>query len=206
MTTLTNPITAEIKESLEKPFDRSQIKTRKGRGGKFIYIEASAVIQRLNDALGGDWSFQIDEHFIEGQHIVVLGRLQVGNIIKMQFGGKQITFEKDTGEIVDLGDDLKAAASDALKKCATLFGVGLSLYMDETTSGGRTIGDRPQGNAAIGELKNDILALETEIQEGLGILRNTAREEQLGNLTLDHPVDKLRQYYQHLQKIESAND
>jgi hypothetical protein len=40
----------------------------------------------------------------------------------------------------------------------------------------------------------------------LGILRNTAREEQLGNLTLDHPVDKLRQYYQHLQKIESAND
>src|SRR5439155_19090393 len=29
-----------------------------------------------------------------------------------------------------LGDDLKAAATDCLKKCATLFGVGLHLYFD----------------------------------------------------------------------------
>src|SRR5436309_3341261 len=33
--------------------------------------------------------------------------------------------------LVSLGDDLKAAATDSLKKCATLFGVGLHLYFDQ---------------------------------------------------------------------------
>ena len=34
----------------------------------------------------------------------------------------------ETGEIVSLADDLKAAATDSLKKCATMLGVGLHLY------------------------------------------------------------------------------
>jgi hypothetical protein len=33
--------------------------------------------------------------------------------------------------MVDLGSDLKAATSDALKKCATLLGVGIYLYEEE---------------------------------------------------------------------------
>src|SRR2546430_1441283 len=37
--------------------------------------------------------------------------------------------------IISLGDDLKAAATDCLKKCATLFGVGLHLYFDVPQSG-----------------------------------------------------------------------
>ena len=40
----------------------------------------------------------------------------------------------DAGKIVSLGDDLKAAATDALKKCATLFGVGLHLYEERRNS------------------------------------------------------------------------
>ena len=32
--------------------------------------------------------------------------------------------------VISLGDDLKSAATDCLKKCATLFGVGLHLYFD----------------------------------------------------------------------------
>uniref|UniRef100_A0A7V3YL91 DUF3072 domain-containing protein n=1 Tax=Candidatus Caldatribacterium californiense TaxID=1454726 RepID=A0A7V3YL91_9BACT len=51
-------------------------------------------------------------------------------MVKEQFGSKAIAYNPD-GSFVDLGDDLKAAASDALKKCATLLGVGLYLYEGE---------------------------------------------------------------------------
>jgi hypothetical protein len=49
----------------------------------------------------------------------------------MQFGKSGITRSTKDNAIVSLGDDLKAAATDALKKCATLFGVGLHLYFDD---------------------------------------------------------------------------
>src|SRR5262249_50333675 len=47
----------------------------------------------------------------------------------------QVTRERESGALVSLGDDLKAAATDALKKCATFLGVGLHLYADKPLSG-----------------------------------------------------------------------
>ena len=32
--------------------------------------------------------------------------------------------------VISLGDDLKAAATDSLKKCATLFGIGVHMYFE----------------------------------------------------------------------------
>jgi hypothetical protein len=64
----------------------------------------------------------------------VRGSLTASGMCKTQFGGKDITRAKTSGEIISLADDLKAAATDCLKKCATLFGVGLHLYFDETTT------------------------------------------------------------------------
>src|SRR4029077_16220123 len=49
---------------------------------------------------------------------------------KMAFGTSQVTRTQGTGAVVSLGDDLKAAATDALKKCATFLGVGLHLYAE----------------------------------------------------------------------------
>jgi hypothetical protein len=46
----------------------------------------------------------------------------------MQFGSSQITKVKQSGDIISIADDLKAAATDSLKKCATQMGVGLYLY------------------------------------------------------------------------------
>ena len=116
----------QIKD-LSQPFD--SIKQRKGNFGQTLdYIETSSVIQRLNDVLEGNWSFQIVEFKIVEEEVFVKGQLTVGNIVKQQFGGSQITRKKDSKEIICISDDLKAAASDSLKKCATLFGVGLSLY------------------------------------------------------------------------------
>ena len=116
------------RELLEKPFEPEFIKQRKGNFGSTLdYIETHAVIKRLNDSFDGNWSFEIVSHEqLEGE-IFVLGKLTADNVSKMQFGSKKITVSKQ-GEVISIGDDLKAASSDALKKTATLLGVGLHLY------------------------------------------------------------------------------
>ncbi|MBW2026740.1 MAG: hypothetical protein JRI90_15470 [Deltaproteobacteria bacterium] len=48
------------RELLEKPFEPSQIKQRIGTYGNVLdYVEGHTVIQRLNDAFDGKWSFEI---------------------------------------------------------------------------------------------------------------------------------------------------
>ncbi|WP_427365215.1 Rad52/Rad22 family DNA repair protein [Candidatus Caldatribacterium saccharofermentans] len=121
------------REILEKKFSRKEVKSRPGPGGRTIlYVETASVIRRLNEAFDGDWSFEVKEKHIdlENGYVWVLGRLSCGGVVKEQFGSKAIAYNPD-GSFVDLGDDLKAAASDALKKCATLLGVGLYLYEGE---------------------------------------------------------------------------
>src|SRR5437879_1815485 len=127
---------------LEKPFGPAQIRQRKGRNGVLDYIEGHNVIARLNEALDGAWSFEITHHEIREDEVVVLGKLSAEGITKMQFGVSQVTREKGSGTPVSLGDDLKAAATDALKKCATFLGVGLHLYGDRPL-GGRGLMARP---------------------------------------------------------------
>jgi Rad52/22 family double-strand break repair protein len=120
------------RELLEKPFPADQIKQRKGGFGEMLdYIEGSAIIQRLNEAFQAEWSFRVQDHRIYDNEVVVLGELTAQGITKTQFGAKDITRAKADGKEVSIGDDLKAATTDSLKKCATLFGVGLHLYFDE---------------------------------------------------------------------------
>jgi hypothetical protein len=116
------------RELLEKQFDKEQIKQRKGTYGNTLdYVDTRTVIQRLNDAFEGNWSFEIVSHEQHAGEVAVLGKLTADGISKSQFGSNRISTSKQ-GEVISIGDDLKAAGSDALKKCATLFGVGLNLY------------------------------------------------------------------------------
>jgi len=124
------------RELLEKPFPPDQIRQREGLyGDRLDYIEGSVVIQRLNDAFDAHWNFEVIDHRVYDHEIVVLGRLTAEGIAKCQFGKTKITRIEGTNEEVSVGDDLKAAATDALKKCATLFGVGLHLYLDNAPNG-----------------------------------------------------------------------
>ena len=116
---------------LEEPFSAHQIRQREGPFGILLdYIEGHAVIQRLNDAFEGGWSFEIVRHEIHEDldEVIVLGCLSADGIIKTQFGSASISRARESGSPICLGDDLKSAATDALKKCATLLGVGLHLY------------------------------------------------------------------------------
>jgi hypothetical protein len=123
------------RELLEKPFEPAQIKRRQGRNGLLDYVEGHNVVQRLNQALDGAWSFEITQHEVREDEVWVLGKLTAEGIAKMQFGVSQVTRERNGGAMVSLGDDLKAAATDSLKKCATFLGVGLHLYADKPLNG-----------------------------------------------------------------------
>src|SRR5262245_14351570 len=123
------------RELLERPFAPEQIRQRKGRNGLLDYVEGHSVIQRLNEALEGAWSFEIVHHEVREEEVVVIGRLSAEGIVKMAFGGSQVTRERESGALISISDDLKAAATDAMKKCATFLGVGLHLYAEKPIAG-----------------------------------------------------------------------
>ena len=134
----------EVYEKLIAPFE--QIYQKQG----LSYVTGEQVTSRLNEALGWDaWSFRILEHGynVEADELWCLGELTIPQmapgvpIMRQQFGSQKpnrYTERKDqggnvlnpqqAGKIIDHGFDLKGAATDALKKCATLIGVGLYLY------------------------------------------------------------------------------
>jgi hypothetical protein len=124
---------SSVAQLLEYPFRPDQVKRRPDG---FDYIETSAVIQRLNDSLGYEgWSFEVVEQAEMSDEAIVKGRLVVyyegKTIIREQFGSHPYQKRRGTGEIISKGDVLKSAASDALKKCASLLGIGLHVYADD---------------------------------------------------------------------------
>ncbi|MFC1714372.1 Rad52/Rad22 family DNA repair protein [Candidatus Poribacteria bacterium] len=162
---------------IEQEFDKALIKTRKGRSGnRLSYIEVPEYIKRLNMAFDYNWSFEIEEEKIESGFVVVRGRLTAEGISKSQYGTSQITLAKDTGEIVSIGDDYKAAGSDALKKCSSLFGIGLHLYNgsngNKGNSGSKGNGkgmNKPTGNKGNGNVTKAQLSKIKSLRTGLGM-------------------------------------
>lgn len=115
----------EVIGILNRPFEESIIKKKKGKDGdELSYVEASHYIKRLNEAFDGDWSFEIVDMKRMRNEVIVLGKLVAGGIVKMQYGSAPISGSS-------IGDDVKAAGTDALKKCASLLGIGLHLYETE---------------------------------------------------------------------------
>ena len=147
---------------IEQEFDKALIKTRKGRSGnRLSYIEVPEYIKRLNMAFDYNWSFDIQEERIESGFVIVRAKLTAEGISKTQYGTSQITLAKDSGEIVSIGDDFKAAGSDALKKCSSLFGIGLHLYSSNGSNAGKNNGktgnqtndmNKPSGNKGNGHV------------------------------------------------------
>ena len=121
-----------LSEILERPFGAEFIRKRPSAYGRELnYVEGRHYVERLNEAFKSEWSFAIVLHEVLTDEVVVLGKLTADGIEKHAFGGSTITKNKDTGEAVSIADDLKSAATDALKKAASLLGVGLHLYGDD---------------------------------------------------------------------------
>lgn len=110
------------------------VKRRPGPGGVVLdYVEIGYVVNVLNQAFGWDWDFRIIEQQIGNKQVWVRGeltvRLQGQAITKSQYGGADIRFNRATGESISIADDLKAAASDCIKKCASLFQIASDIYL-----------------------------------------------------------------------------
>lgn len=125
---------------------------KKDKSGKALqYLDTSSCIDRLNEAftpLG--WSFELgepvypplpsDNSVLAPHNVAVIGVLTVhtpwGDVRKTQYGSAIMKCLWDSSarkfgtptayaqQYAEFGDDLKGAGSDALKKCATLMGVG----------------------------------------------------------------------------------
>jgi hypothetical protein len=115
------------KKILCRPFPPELVRQRQGQGGKSLsYVPTFAVVERLNEGCEA-WAFEIVKHELVGDEMIVIGKLVADGVVKMAFGGASVTRSRE-GLVVDLGDTAKAAASDALKKAASLLGVGLELH------------------------------------------------------------------------------
>lgn len=124
----------------QTPKDKIKSRPAKG-GGQWDYVAGSYVTQVLNSLFGYDWNFSIKTSMDEALKtaatgtVVVQGRLEVrvGDryIVKEQYGRKEVAFKKGTRDPLDFGNDLKAAATDAKKKCASELGLFADVYAQE---------------------------------------------------------------------------
>jgi hypothetical protein len=129
---------ADVYSKLAAPFEDT---FRDVRGGvQLEYITGEQCITRLNEVLGvAGWSFTIREHGInaEADEAWVLGEITASFggtlVVRQQFGSQKLKRSRSSGTPLDIGFDLKGAATDALKKCAMLLGVGLYLSKKEAS-------------------------------------------------------------------------
>ncbi len=108
--------------ALSEKFPKAAIKQREGARGKQLdYLETHTVIHRLNSA-AKTWDWKLTQLQQQGDLLIAIGELTIPGLGTRTGIGVQKVSERG-------GEDLvKGASSDAMKKAATLFGVGLELY------------------------------------------------------------------------------
>lgn len=104
-------------------------------GGTWDYVSGGYVRKVLNLMFGWDWDFEVVSEQVSGGQVIVKGRLTCRvngrSIVKMQYGCKEIMYKRGTTDPLNLGNDFKAAATDALKKCSAELGVAADVYNKE---------------------------------------------------------------------------
>lgn len=120
---------------IQQPTNDEWIKSRKISGRTLSYVSGDLVIRVLNKAFRNRWSFEVKETRVinsvankdgveQNPVVQVLGRLTVpGWGVREQWGAQPIVGGQDTQEHA-----FKSAATDCMKKCASMFGVTLDLY------------------------------------------------------------------------------
>ncbi len=125
-------------KTLNEPTPKDKIKTRPGSGGmSFSYVEVGYVIAQLDKAFNKLWEFEITEQQVGDRQVWVKGRLTVHlapnfSLKKDSFGSSEIkkygTGTPRAGQVIDIGNDFKAAQADALKKAASYLGVASDIF------------------------------------------------------------------------------
>lgn len=132
----------DMTAALGEPFPATAHKTRSTSGKSLTYVEGHVVIHRLIDATQNQWDFRvisIDSREVQGRDkqgnprtdllMMATVELTIPGLGSRQHIGVQMV-SPGSGE-----DLVKGAITDALKKAATLFGVGLELYGPDYEAG-----------------------------------------------------------------------
>lgn len=157
-------------------------------GGEWEYVTGTYVEKVLNYVFAWDWDFEIKQHGRENNLVWVLGTLKVRThsgrqIVKEQFGRADIKKSRQGGDL-DFGNDLKAAATDALKKCASQLGIASDVYgKDEFKEiNMNDVTEPAEEQPATEAQKETLLQLGLEVKNGLtfgearDILKNLAEK------------------------------
>jgi hypothetical protein len=122
-------------DRLRAPFQHTYTDVR--GGVELTYVTGAQVIARLNLCCGGPlgWSFTVVDKSIDAgaDEVVVHGRLGLRDpeagewVYHDQFGSQKIKRSREARTPLDIGFDYMGATTAALKKCASLAGVGLYL-------------------------------------------------------------------------------
>lgn len=120
-----------IYSQLTEPFPQEMERSLNKGGANLAYIPVSEVINRMNKILGVEnWSFTVKNWQQLGNsivaHISVVATISGNTVTRDGVGGQKIKMTKQ-GDPVDIGDEVKGAVSDALKKAVQTMGVGLYL-------------------------------------------------------------------------------
>lgn len=162
-----NPLQMELSFSeikalqvLQTPTDTNWISTKEIGGKTLSYVSGNIVTRILNKAFNYRWSFEIKETRIvqsqdfakkdyktkvvtnipQGSVVQVLGRMTVpGWGVREQWGAQVLTGGSDVQE-----HSYKSAATDSMKKCASLFGVNLDIYGNEDVQTIRKLNVTPE--------------------------------------------------------------
>ena len=126
---------SEIYQQLAESFPPEMVRRLNKGGTNLIYIPISEVIKRMNKIIGVEnWSFTVKSWQQLGTsivaHVSVQATIDGKTITREGVGGQKIKMSKQ-GDPVDIGDEVKGAVSDALKKAVQTLGIGLYLARSE---------------------------------------------------------------------------
>ena len=80
----------QVVAALNEHFSTDQVRSRRGPGGKQLsYLETHAVIARLNEALGADWSFEVTEYRILDREVVAVVTLFAWSLFTHRLSGSR---------------------------------------------------------------------------------------------------------------------
>lgn len=125
---LKKPGKESVYSLLKKPFPLDAYQIKENVSYNPVTLKAQYAIDRMNDVLGpGGWTHKVDFREMEDGSVVAFGTL------KAHIDGTEVYryAEGSSAKMRAPGDTYKSARTDCFKKCASMLGVGDSLFKGE---------------------------------------------------------------------------
>ena len=178
---------------------KNKIKSRKAKGGgTWDYVEGSYVTQVLNSLFGYMWQFEVLTSTSEAMELGIKTgtialqcrlKVKIGDewVTKEQYGRKDVAFKRGTKEPLDFGNDLKAAATDGKKKCASELGLFADVYSQDNFFEAEII----ENGVSASEILAEVNKLETS-QEIITYMNSlTIEEKRVAAPIVDKRIEEL---------------